>query len=95
MSDHKSFFLFSLYFVVNNVRCATSWLRLLVCVFQNKAEADRGGLRVPKEMLWNVDGREQEAKEGAAGAEGTETGAAFVHAYACGHPHHVPLLWEA
>jgi len=46
-------------------------------------------------MLRNVDGRKQKVKEGAAGAEGTETGSTLVHAYACGNTHHVPFLREA
>jgi len=59
---------------------------------QDEAEANRGRLRVSKEMLRNANRRKQEAAKGAARTESPETSAAPDHANAGGDTHHVPLL---
>ena len=46
-------------------------------------------------MLREANGREQEAEQGGAGAQDSQTsrGASSVHAeYACSHPHPLPIL---
>lgn len=59
---------------------------------QDKAKANRGRLRVPKEMLRDTNRRKQETAERAAGIESPETRTASVYANAGGDTHHVPVV---
>ena len=59
---------------------------------QDEAEANRGRLRVSKEMLRNANRRKQKTAQRAARIESPETNQASVHANAGGNTHHVPLL---
>lgn len=60
---------------------------------QDKIEANRGRLRVSKEMLRKLDRGEQEAAEGGARAAGAEAIAAALHADdSSDDAHDVPLV---
>lgn len=66
---------------------------------QEQAEADRDGVRVPKEVVWVSDRAEPEAAKGSGGTEGYEGGSphcpfpSHFPAPPCFHPHHVSPLW--
>lgn len=69
------------------------------CVdMQEQAEADRDGVRVPKEVVWVSDRAEPEAAKGSGGTEGYEGGSphcpfpSHFPAPPCFHPHHVSPL---
>lgn len=63
---------------------------------QDEAQADRGGLRDPQEVLREADRGEPEATEGVAGDEVSQilSVVAVVHAAPGGHPRAVPVLPE-
>lgn len=66
----------------------TKWL-------QDKAEADWGGLRVSKDMLWNTDRRKPKIAKGASRIKSLKDLSAFLHATSSHHAHHVSFLWAS
>ena len=61
---------------------------------QDKAEADRSGLRIVKEMVWDAERWKQEATEGSFRTESDESGAGAAFVYG-GNTQYVPFLWKA
>lgn len=65
---------------------------VLYNMLQDKVEADRSGLWVFKEMLWDIDGREQEVTERAARIKSFKNLSTFLHAAPCHYSHYVSFL---
>lgn len=62
-------------------------------VFQDQAEADRGRLRAPQEVLRESDRGEPAAAQGGAGTEGAEALPSVLHAdESPDHTHYVPIV---
>lgn len=60
--------------------------------WQDEAEADRSGLWVFEEMLWDTDRREQKIAEGTSRIKSSQDIPTFLHAATCHYAHYVPVV---